>query len=141
MVPHDGSLLPHLVSGPSLGNRTGGAGDVPWQGPKGEPPGFLFGVSLLQGEELRASLRRGKVVLQAHVKATTAPGEYKQVEGVIHGTDPSLKEISDQVSHQLPQHRRRQQSHRRRRDTISRVLNTLIATDKLPRPRRTIRFQ
>lgn len=134
--------LPHLVSNPTLGNGTGVAGEIPWQGPNGEAPGFLFGVSFLQGEELRASLRRGKVVLHAVVKATTGPGEYKQVEGIIPGSDPSLKEIWIK-------------SHTNYRNTgggnnltgvgatleISRVLNRLISSGRLPRPRRTIRFQ
>ena len=133
--------LPHLLSNPGLGNKTGVAGEIAWQGPKGEEPGFLFGVSILQGEQLRALLRRGKVSLHAMVKATTGPGEYKQVEGVIQGTDPALKEIWVK-------------SHTNYRNTgggnnltgvgatieISRVLNKLITAGTLPRPRRTIRF-
>lgn len=133
---------PHLVSNPGLGNKTGVAGEIPWQGPDGEAPGFLFGVSLLQGDELRAAIGRGKVMLHAVVKATTGPGEYKQVEGIIPGTDPALKEIWVK-------------SHTNYRNTgggnnltgvgatleVSRVLNKLISNGTLPRPRRTIRFQ
>jgi hypothetical protein len=134
--------LPHLVSNPGLGNKTGGRGEIAWQGPNGEPPGFLFGVSQLQGEQLRSLLRRGPVVLHAVVKATTGAGEYKQVEATIPGSDPALKEIWIK-------------SHTNFRNTgggnnltgvgatleIARVLHTLIEKGTLPRPRRTIRFQ
>jgi len=134
--------LPHLVSNPTLGNKTGVRGEIPWHGPKGEAPGFLFGLSLLQGEHLRGLLRRGPVVLHAVVKATTGPGEYKQVEAIIPGTDPALKEVWIK-------------SHTNFRNTgggnnltgvgatleVARVLQTLIRSGTLPRPRRTIRFQ
>lgn len=132
---------PHLLSNPGLGNKTGVAGEIAWQGPKGEAPGFLFGVSILQGQQLQMLLRRGPVKVRAVVKATTGPGEYKQVEGVILGTDPALKEIWVKA-------------HTNYRNTgggnnltgvgatleISRVLNKLIANGTLARPRRTIRF-
>ena len=134
--------LPHLIGNPGLGNKTGVRGEVAWQGPNGEPPGFLFGVSMLQGEQLRSLLRRGPVVLHAAVKATTGAGEYKQVEATIPGTDPALKEIWIK-------------SHTNFRNTgggnnltgvgatleIARVLQKLIDKGTLPRPRRTIRFQ
>ncbi len=134
--------LPHLVSNPTLGNKTGVAGEIPWRGPNGEPPGFLFGVSLLQGEQLRALLQRQKVVARAEVRATTGPGEYKQVEAVIPGTDPGLKEIWIKA-------------HTNFRNTgggnnltgvgatleVARLLQKLIAGGVLPRPRRSIRFQ
>ena len=132
---------PTLVSGPGLGNRTGVRGEVAWRGPSGEPPGFMIGISMRQGQELRALMQRQPVVVHATVKATTGSGEYKQVEGVIPGTDPSLKEIWIK-------------SHTNYRNTgggnnltgvgatleIARVLQKLIREGKLPRPRRTIRF-
>ncbi len=134
--------LPHLVSNPTLGNKTGVVGEIPWRGPNGEPPGFLFGVSFLQGEQLRALLQRQKVVVHADVRATTGPGEYKQVEVVIPGTEPGLKEIWIKA-------------HTNFRNTgggnnltgvgatleVARVLQKLIAGGVLPRSRRTIRFQ
>ena len=124
---------PMLVSNPSI---------VPWRGPRGEPPGFAFGVSHAAGTELREMIARGeRVRLRATVKATTGTGEYKQVTAVIPGTDPSAPEVWVKA-------------HDNYRNTgggnnltgvgatieIARVLHKLIADGVIPRPRRTIRF-
>jgi Zn-dependent M28 family amino/carboxypeptidase len=75
------------------------------------------------------------------VKATTAPGEYKQVSAAILGTDPSLPEVWVNA-------------HDNHRNTgvannltgvgatieVARVLRKLIAAGVRPRPARTIRF-
>jgi aminopeptidase YwaD len=124
---------PNAVSNPSL---------VPWRGPHGEAPGFAFGVSYTQGVELRDTLRRGeRLRLHATVKATTGAGEYKQVSGVIRGTEPNLPEVWVK-------------GHDNYRNTgggnnltgvgatmeIARVLAALVEHGTLTRPRRTIRF-
>ena len=125
--------MPTAVSNPGI---------VPWQGPHGEAPGFAFGLSYAGGTELRDLLQHGqRVRLQASVKATTGPGEYKQVTAIIPGSDPSLPEVWIK-------------GHDNYRNTgggnnltgvgatieIARVLNTLVKDGTLPRPRRTIRF-
>jgi hypothetical protein len=124
---------PMLVSNPSI---------VPWRGPRGEAPGFAFGISYAAGAELKEMLLRGEhVQLRATVKATTGPGEYKQVTAVIPGTDPAAPEVWIKA-------------HDNYRNTgggnnltgvgatieIARVLHKLIADGTLPPPRRTIRF-
>jgi hypothetical protein len=129
----DGLLYPHLVSNPTI---------LPWTGPTGEAPGFAFGVSYATGLELRDLLHRGqRVELAVSAKATTGPGEYRQVNAVIAGSDPTLPEVWVNA-------------HDNYRNTgggnnltgvgatveIARVLQTLIARGDLPRPRRSIRF-
>jgi hypothetical protein len=124
---------PNAVSNPSL---------VPWRGPRGEAPGFAFGVSFAQGTELRDMLRRGeRVRLHASVKATTGSGEYKQVSATVRGSEPNLPEIWIKA-------------HDNYRNTgggnnltgvgatmeMARVLATLVREGALARPRRTIRF-
>jgi aminopeptidase YwaD len=129
----DGLEFPTLVSNPAI---------LPWFGPHGEPAAFSFGVSYAKGVELRDMLRRGeKIRLHAMVKATTGPGEYKQVNALIRGSDPSLQEVWVNA-------------HDNYRNTgggnnltgvgttieIARVLRTLVANGTLPQPRRNIRF-
>ncbi|MFN0182036.1 MAG: M28 family peptidase [Gemmatimonadales bacterium] len=125
--------FPDLISNPTL---------LPWFGPKGEPTGFAFGLSYARGTELRDMLRRGeRVTLKSVVRTAMGPGEYKVVNAVIPGTERDLPEVYIYA-------------HDNYRNTggannlsgvgttveIARVLNTLIADGRLPRPRRTIRF-
>lgn len=122
-----------LVGNPAL---------LPWTGPRGEPPGFAFGIAYSRAAELREMLRHGeRVRLHATVRAATGAGEYQQVSAVIPGSDRSLPEVWVNA-------------HDNYRNTgggnnltgvgatveIARVLNTLITRGALPRPRRTIRF-
>ncbi len=85
----------------------------------------------------RASVYR----LHASVKATTGPGEYKQVSAIIPGTEPNLPEIWIK-------------GHDNYRNTggannltgvgatmeVARVLSSLVKHGALQKPRRTIRF-
>jgi aminopeptidase YwaD len=129
----DALEFPTLVSNPTI---------LPWFGPRGEPAGFAFGLSYAKGVELRDMLRRGeKIRLHALVKATTGPGQYKQVNAVIRGSEPSLPEVWINA-------------HDNYRNTgggnnltgvgttieVARVLRTLVANGTLPPPRRSIRF-
>ena len=67
---------------------------VPWTGPQGEPPGFVFGIPSVRAVELQELLRRGeRVTLRAFVRATTMQGEYKLVNAVIPGADRTLPEV------------------------------------------------
>lgn len=130
------------VSNPTLGNRTGVPGLIPWEGPNGEPPGFLFSITEVAGTRLRAMLAQGESVrLRVHVRATTGPGHYQQVSGVIPGTDRGAKQVWIKA-------------HTNHRNTgggnnltgvgatleIARVLHRLIEDGVLPRPQRSIRF-
>ena len=122
-----------LVSNPSI---------VPWRGPRGEAPGFAFSVPASIGLALRRELARGeRVSVRAVVHATTGRGEYKQVSAAVRGSDPSLREVWIKA-------------HNNYRNTggannltgvgatleMARVLQHLVQSGKLPRPRRTIRF-
>jgi hypothetical protein len=126
----------------ALGNRFNGPAYRPWEGPGGEKPGFVFSLSPTVGTALRERLRRGEhVTLHAIVKASTGPGEYKQVTALVRGTDPGAPEVWIKA-------------HDNFRNTgggnnltgvgavieVARVLNKLIAEGAIPRPRRTIRF-
>ena len=125
--------FPDLISNPTL---------LPWFGPKGESPTFAFGLSYAKGIELRDMLRRGeRITLTSVVKTAMGPGEYKVVNAVIPGTERDLPEVYVYA-------------HTNYRNTgggnnlsglgttveIARVLSRLIADNRLPRPRRTIRF-
>ncbi len=137
-----GVLWYRTANGLEYPDSISNAAIVPWSGPHGEAPAFSFSASYAEGMELRERLRRGeRIRLHATVKATTGPGEYKQVNATIRGSDPSLPEVWIQA-------------HDNYRNTgggnnltgvgvtveIARVLHTLIAAGKLPPPRRTIHF-
>lgn len=125
--------FPDSISNPTM---------LPWFGPKGESPGFAFGLSYGKGIELRQMLQAGqKITMHASVKTTMGPGEYKVVNAVIPGTDRSLPEVYVYA-------------HDNYRNTgggnnltgvgatveVARVLSTLVREGKLPQPRRSIRF-
>jgi aminopeptidase YwaD len=105
------------------------------------PTGFAFMISRATAAALRAQLGRGPLVLSAHVKAEVTPGKWTVVTAVIPGTDANAGEVvfSCHLDHQRPG----------ANDNASgcvtileaaRVLNRLIASGKLPRPARTLRF-
>jgi hypothetical protein len=131
-----------LVGNPALGNRTGGPAVIPWRGPKGETPAFVFSVPSASGVALRQMLaRRERVTLHARVKASLGAGEYKQVTASIKGTDPAAKEVW------IKGHDNYRNSGGLNNLTgvgavieVARALNTLINSGALPRPTRTIRF-
>jgi hypothetical protein len=114
----------------------------PWEGPHGEKPTFAFSLSNREGMNLRNRLAAGEhVVVHADVDAETGPGAYPEVIGTIPGTEPDLPVVLFTA-------------HDNSRDSggannltgvgcnleIARLLNGLIESGKLPRPRRTIRF-
>lgn len=114
----------------------------PWTGPHGEKPTFAFSLSNREGMRLRNRLIAGEhVVVRAEVDAETGPGAYPEVIATIPGTEPDLPVVLFTA-------------HDNSRDSggannltgvgcnleIARLLNGLIESGKLPRPRRTIRF-
>ena len=106
------------------------------------PEGFAFMVSRRTATALREQLKRGPAVtLSAHVKAEVVPDHWTVVTATIPGTDPAAGEVvySCHLDHQRPG----------ANDNASgcvtilesaRLLNKLIGSGKLPRPRRTLRF-
>jgi len=114
----------------------------PWYGPDGENAPFAFSLSYRVGNRLRDQLATGeKLILRAHVRADVGTGNYNVVRAEIPGTNPALSAVLVYA-------------HDNSRNTggannltgvgcnleVARVLATLIAQGKLPRPLRTIRF-
>ena len=107
-----------------------------------QPNGFAFMISRGTATALRAQLKQGQpVMISAHVKAEVGPGHWTVVTATIEGTDPQAGEVvySCHLDHQRPG----------ANDNASgcvtilesaRILNSLIASGKLPRPARTLRF-
>jgi aminopeptidase YwaD len=106
------------------------------------PSGFAFMVSRRTAEALRSCLQRGEhVVLNAHVKASVGPGHWTVVTATIAGADPAAGEIvySCHLDHERPG----ANDNGSGCVTIlesARVLERLIDSGQLPRPKRTLRF-
>jgi hypothetical protein len=110
-----------------------------------EPPsGFAFQLPVREGDILkRRLLANEKITVRAQVASKTETADLENVIGLIPGTDPAAGEII--LSAHLFEGFQKQGAN----DNISgsacilevaRVLNTLIAEGRLPRPKRTIRF-
>jgi len=107
-----------------------------------QPGGFAFMVSRDTAESLRARLRAGEqIVLHAEVKAEVGPGHWTVVTGVIPGTDPGSDEIvySCHLDHQRPGANDNDSGCVTILES-ARVLERLISSGALPRPKRTLRF-
>jgi len=108
------------------------------------PPGFAFQVPVREGDILkRRLLANEKITVRAQVESRTETADLENVICHIPGTDPASGEII--LSAHLFEGMQKQGAN----DNISgsacilevaRVLNTLIADGRLPRPKRTIRF-
>src|SRR3984957_2310519 len=106
------------------------------------PNGFAFMVSRATATALRTQLSSGRpVMLSAHVKAEVKSGHWTVVTATIPGINSQAGEVvySCHLDHQRPG----------ANDNASgcvtileaaRILNSLIASGKLPRPARTLRF-
>lgn len=107
-----------------------------------QPSGFAFMISRQTAEALRVRLRAGEhIILNAHVKATVGPGHWTVVTATIPGTDPSAGEIvySCHLDHERPG----ANDNGSGCVTIlesARILERLIDSGQLPRPKRTLRF-
>ena len=76
---------PHLISAAQI---------VPFIGPRGEPPGFVFSLSYAAGTALSERLSLGETLrVRARVETETKVGHYPQVHATIPGTEPSLPEV------------------------------------------------
>src|SRR5713101_512649 len=115
---------------------------APWYGPHGENPPFAFSLSYRVGDALRTRLAAGeKLLLQAHVRADVGAGNYNVVRAEIPGANPELPVVL------VYAHDNSGNTGGANNLTgvgcnleVARVLTTLIAQGKIPRPVRTIRF-
>jgi len=115
---------------------------APWTGPHREKAPFAFSLSNRVGSTLRARLASAEqVVLRAHVRADSGAGNYSVVRAEIPGADPRLPVVL------VYAHDNSRNSGGANNLTgvgcnleVARVLSSLIAAGKLPRPQRTIRF-
>jgi aminopeptidase YwaD len=115
-------------------------------GPAAEPPpaGFAFQLPVREGDILkRRLLSNEKITVRAQVESKTETADLENVVAFIPGTDPAAGEII--LSAHLFEGLQKQGAN----DNISgsatilevaRILHTLIADGRLPRPKRTIRF-
>jgi hypothetical protein len=115
------------------------------QAPAPEPPaGFAFQLPVREGDILkRRLLANEKISARARVESKTETADLENVIALIRGADPAAGEVI--LSAHLFEGMQKQGAN----DNISgsatilevaRVLNTLIADGRLPRPKRTIRF-
>ncbi len=113
--------------------------------PAPEPPkGFAFQLPVREGDILkRRLLANEKISVRAQVESKTETADLENVIALIRGADPAAGEII--LSAHLFEGMQKQGAN----DNISgsatilevaRILNTLIADGRLPRPKRTIRF-
>jgi aminopeptidase YwaD len=110
-----------------------------------EPPkGFAFQLPVREGDILkRRLLANEKISVRAQVESKTETADLENVIALIRGADPAAGEII--LSAHLFEGMQKQGAN----DNISgsacilevaRILNTLIADGRLPRPKRTVRF-
>jgi hypothetical protein len=108
------------------------------------PPKFAFQLSAREGDFLKRRLLAGeKIMVQAQVEVKAETADLEDVTCHIPGTDPTAGEVI--LSAHLFEGLQKQGAN----DNISgsatilevaRILNTLIADGRLPKPKRTIRF-
>lgn len=110
----------------------------------GEKPRFGFTLSAREGARLKQRLLAGeRITVRAQIVAEEVPYRHEDIVAFIPGTDPEAEEII--FTAHLFEGTVKQGAN----DNLSgcaciletaRVLNTLIAEGRLPRPKRTIRF-
>jgi hypothetical protein len=116
---------------------------IAWKGPKGEPGGFGFCISPLQGDELRTRLgRKEKVIAHARVRAMVdETPQVEMVTAVLPGQDIQDQDIvlSAHIDHQQPGANDNASGSAALLE-IARVLNVLRNQNKIPPLRRNVRF-
>ena len=119
---------------------------APGGGPPAKPatPKFGFQLSAREGDFLKRRLLAGeKITVRAQVEAKTETADLEDVTCAIPGTDPAAGEII--LSAHLFEGFQKQGANDNLSGSatileVARVLNTMIADGRLPRPKRTIRF-
>ncbi|HMA54607.1 MAG TPA: M28 family peptidase [Acidobacteriota bacterium] len=129
---------------PPAGQAAAPAAAAPQPEAPPPPQGFAFQLPVREGDILkRRLLANEKITVRAQVESKTETADLENVVCHIAGTDPAAGEII--LSAHLFEGTQKQGAN----DNISgsatilevaRVLNTLIADGRLPRPKRTIRF-
>jgi len=129
------------VGGGRGGGRGGGGGGG---APAGEPLKFGFQIPPRDGDYLKKRLLAGqKIKVRAQVVSETVPTDMQNVVAYIPGTDPNGNEIlftAHLYEGYIKQGGNDDISGCASVMEIARVLNTLINENRIPRPKRTIRF-
>ncbi len=146
-MPWSGVMSRRRPGGPGQPGQTGQAPPPPAAGqtPAPEPPaGFAFQLPVRDGDILkRRLLANEKITVRAQVVSKMEQADLENVLALIPGTDPAAGEVI--LSAHLFEGLQKQGAN----DNISgsacilevaRVLQTLVAEGRLPRPKRTIRF-
>lgn len=100
-----------------------------------------FQISANQYAQLKARMRNGTLRLRGRIDATLGAGELTLVHGFIRGTEANADEVLVITHLDHPKWSANDNaSGSAATIEIARTLQTLIAANKLPRPRRTIHF-
>ncbi|MBE0712346.1 MAG: M28 family peptidase, partial [Candidatus Aminicenantes bacterium] len=131
-------------SGISTRRRPAPAGQAAQPEAKPQEPKFAFQLPVREGDILKRRLMANeKITVRAQVESKTETADLENVLALIPGTDPEAGEVI--LSAHLFEGMQKQGAN----DNISgsacileaaRVLHTLIAEGRLPRPKRSIRF-
>ena len=145
-MPWNGIMQRRRPAGAAAG-QPGQPGQAPAAGqpaPPAPPASFAFQVPVREGDILkRRLLANEKITVRAQVESKSETADLENVIALIPGTDPAAGEVI--LSAHLFEGLQKQGAN----DNISgsatilevaRVLQTLIADGRLPRPRRAIRF-
>lgn len=106
------------------------------------PPGALvMMISPRQGSELRGLARRGAVTVRLHAKSRrSTPGAIGMVTGEIAGTSPGQDIVlAAHLDHQKPGANDNASGSATLLELV-RTVNHLLASGRIPKPRRTLRF-
>ena len=131
-------------AGISTRRRSAPAGQAAQPAAKPQEPKFAFQLPVREGDILkRRLLANEKITVRAQVESKMETADLENILAFIPGTDPAAGEVI--LSAHLFEGMQKQGAN----DNISgsacilevaRVLNTLIAEGRLPRPKRSIRF-
>ena len=110
-----------------------------WHVKMKETNSFCFKISMKDGAAIRKLLEKGiKLTVKANVNAKNYAGKMPAVSGVIPGTNPKEEVITFGHVYEVGAHDNA--SGTGLIMEVARVLQELIKTGKLPRPKRSIRF-
>ena len=115
--------------------------DVSWRGVSSDPKytAFAFHLTARQADRMREELRHGPVRVRAEVDAGCYDGVTYTVSAALEGTDPTAPEIF-LYGHLYEPGANDNASGAGAVFCIARTLAQAVASGRLPRPRRTVRF-
>lgn len=114
-------------------------GDNGWSFTKGSAPLVCFSITPRGSQLLRELLKKGPVKVRAHVESRYYAGVYPYVTGVIRGTDGAGAEEVLSLGHLYEQGAHDNATGVASIIGAAETLQALIASGRLPLPRRTIR--